>query len=84
MSSQPAFLIDFAFPSKQMLYSVYCQLSHSLAVVWGVTHVAIALYVDRVTVHVQPHLQGKHLLMRLMTAALLIRSFAESIVFGWL
>ena len=35
MSSQPAFLIDFAFPSKQMLYSVYCQLSHSLAVERG-------------------------------------------------
>ena len=51
MSLQP-FLIDFAFPSMQMLYSVYCQLSHSLARVWDdVTHpVAIALCVDRVAV----------------------------------
>ena len=30
-----------------MLYSVYCQLSHSMAVVWDVTHsLAIALSVS--------------------------------------
>ena len=41
---RPTFLIDFAIMSIQMLYSVYCQLSHSLAVVWAVTlPVAIAL-----------------------------------------
>ena len=44
LSLRPPFVIDFAILSKQMLYSVYCQLSHSLAVVWAVTHpVAIAL-----------------------------------------
>ena len=35
------FLIDFAFSSMHVLYSVYCQLSHSLTVVWDhwdVTH----------------------------------------------
>ena len=44
LSLRPTFVIDFATLSIQMLYSVYCQLSHSLAVVWAVTHpVAIAL-----------------------------------------